>query len=53
LGFTVDDQIAQGDKVVTRYTASGVHRSTGIIISRIADGKIVEEWIEGRGEQQQ
>ena len=53
LGFTVDDQIAEGDKVVTRYTASGAYRSMGIIISRIADGKIVEEWVEAPGEQMQ
>ena len=49
LEFSVEDQIVEGDKVVTRYTASGAHRSAGIIISRIADGKIVEEWIEYRG----
>jgi hypothetical protein len=46
LEFTVEDQIAEGDKVVTRYTASGAPRNTGIVISRIADKKIAEEWIE-------
>jgi predicted ester cyclase len=45
LEFTIEDQIAEGDKVVTRYTASGTHWSGGIVISRIADRKIVEEWI--------
>jgi len=58
LSFTVDDMIAEGDKVVTRYTTHGTHRgalgpipATGrrvavssVDIVRIADGKIVEEW---------
>jgi steroid delta-isomerase-like uncharacterized protein len=57
---TVDDQIAEGDKVVTRYTARGTHQgdfagmpatgrqftSTGITIDRIEGGKIVESWNE-------
>jgi len=60
LNFTVEDQIAEGEKVVTRYSASGTHQeefmdaaptgnqvtTTGIVISRIVDGKIVEEWLE-------
>jgi len=55
---TVEDQIAEGDKVVTRYTFSGTHQGelmgipptgnrvqmTGIYMSRISGGKIVEEW---------
>ena len=55
----VEDQIAEGDKVVTRYTVSGTHQGelmgipptgnrmeqiTGIYMSRISGGKIVEEW---------
>jgi steroid delta-isomerase-like uncharacterized protein len=58
LHYTVEDQIAEGDKVVTRYTASGTHQSelmgiaptgnrveiTGISITRIEDGKIEEIW---------
>src|SRR5919107_4392679 len=58
--FTIDDQIAEGDKVVTRYTERSVHRgeylgvapigkevfSTGIDIHRIAGDKISEEWSE-------
>ncbi len=58
LRITVEDQIAEGDKVVTRWTAVGTNdgdlmglpasgRSstvTGIGIDRIADGKIVETW---------
>jgi steroid delta-isomerase-like uncharacterized protein len=56
--LTVDDQFAEGDKVVTRWTARGTHRGelmgiqptgkrvtiSGITINRIAGGKIVEEW---------
>jgi serine phosphatase RsbU (regulator of sigma subunit)/ketosteroid isomerase-like protein len=58
--FTIDDQIAEGDKVVTRYTERSIHRgeylgvaptgkevfSTGIDIHRIAGDKIAEEWSE-------
>jgi steroid delta-isomerase-like uncharacterized protein len=56
--ITVEDQVAEGDKVVTRWTARGTHRGelqgvppsgnrvevTGVTISRIEGGKIVEEW---------
>jgi steroid delta-isomerase-like uncharacterized protein len=56
--LTIEDQIAEGDLVVTRWTASGTHRGelfgvpptgnqvkvTGIFIDRISDGKIVESW---------
>ena len=56
--FTIEDQITEGDKVVTRWTASGTHKGelmgipptglkstvAGITIDRIAGGKIVEEW---------
>jgi len=55
---TVDDQIAEGDKVATRFTARGTHRGelSGVaasgrrvtvpclILDRIVDGKIVEEF---------
>jgi steroid delta-isomerase-like uncharacterized protein len=58
LKITVEDQIAEGDEVVTRWTAVGTHdgdlpglpasgRSstvTGITIDRIEGGKIVESW---------
>jgi predicted ester cyclase len=60
LTFTVEDQITEGQKVVTRYSASGTHQGefmgaaptgnrvtvTGIVVSRIAGGKIEEEWLE-------
>ncbi len=55
---TVEDQIAEGDKVATRYTGQGTHQGdfagipatgrqvtvTGISIDRIEGGKIVETW---------
>lgn len=61
LYFTIEDQVAEGDKVGTRYTARGTHLGpfmgipptgkhvtvTGISIIRVADGKIVEEWANG------
>jgi len=58
LQYTIEDQIAEGDEVVTRWTATGTHRGelmgiaptgkqgrvTGISIGRVARGKIVEDW---------
>jgi predicted SnoaL-like aldol condensation-catalyzing enzyme len=52
LEFTIEDQIAEGNKVVTRYgSPKGVmHNAFGVIISRITDdGKIAEEWIVAQG----
>jgi len=60
LHATVEDQIAEGDKVVTRWSVQGTHRGmfrghsptgnqmtiTGIVIDRIIDGKVVEGWME-------
>ncbi|HXD19678.1 MAG TPA: ester cyclase [Vicinamibacterales bacterium] len=57
---TVEDQLAEGDKVVTRVSGRGKHtgelmgvapsgndlRWTAIIISRFVNGKIAEEWAE-------
>ena len=54
----IEDQIAEGDKVVTRLTAYGRHegdlpgiprtgnemKMTGTVIHRIADGKLAEKW---------
>ena len=49
--FTIEDQIAVSDKVITRITARGTHQLSGkattligINISRIQEGRIVEEW---------
>jgi steroid delta-isomerase-like uncharacterized protein len=59
LNATVEDMIAEGDKVVTRVTLRGTHQgeveefgpptgrqveAKGITISRIEGGKIVEDW---------
>ena len=59
LAFTIEDQIAEGDRVTTRWTAYGTHDGelygvpptgkkvivTGISIERIAGGKIAETWV--------
>ena len=49
--FTIDDQLADGDRVVTRMTAVGRSggsgqsvRLVGINISRFVGNRIVEEW---------
>jgi steroid delta-isomerase-like uncharacterized protein len=58
LRLTIDDMIAEGDKVVTRFTGRGTHRGDfmgiaptgkqaaagGISIIRVAGGKVTEEW---------
>lgn len=60
LRFTVEDQIAEGDKVVVRYRFEGTHLGafqgmaptrkqvtyTGILIYRMSGGKIAEQWTE-------
>lgn len=43
LHISVEDVIAEGDKVVTRYTGANGTLS-GIQIFRLVDGKIVESW---------
>ena len=56
--MSFDDQIADGDKVVTRWTANGTHqgqldaipatgrlaRISGIFIHQLTDGEITESW---------
>jgi predicted ester cyclase len=45
---TVDDQVAEGDKVVTRWRARSEERGftmDGVTIERIADDRIVEIWV--------
>jgi steroid delta-isomerase-like uncharacterized protein len=58
LEITVEDQVAEGSKVVTRWRGSGTHdgelmgvpatgkrvETSGMIISRFEDDKIAEEW---------
>jgi steroid delta-isomerase-like uncharacterized protein len=56
--FTVEDQVAEGDRVVTRWTARGTHAGefagvpptgragvvSGTTTYRLADGKVAECW---------
>jgi steroid delta-isomerase-like uncharacterized protein len=56
--ITIEEQIAEGDLVATRWTARGTHQGelmgvppsgnrvevSGMTISRIEGGKVVEEW---------
>jgi len=58
LRITLEEDIAEGEKVVSRWRAQGTHQGelmsiaptgnevaiTGITIHRIEEGKIVEEW---------
>ena len=58
--WEADDQLAEDDKVATRWTARGTHngawldiaptgqavRLSGLVISRLAGGQIAEEWEE-------
>jgi hypothetical protein len=49
LQILVDDQVTEGDRVVSRWTATGHNRGRalrlwGVTISHIADGEIVEDW---------
>ena len=60
--ITIEDQVAEGDKVVTWYTGSSTHDRgpfmgvpptgrrdsfTGVFLHRVVGGKIVEEWSQG------
>jgi steroid delta-isomerase-like uncharacterized protein len=49
--LTIDDMIAEGDKVAVRWSSHFIEKSStkpvtnkGIVIYRLADGKIVESW---------
>jgi predicted ester cyclase len=60
LRVPIEDLIAEGDRVVTRWRARGTHHGelmgnaptgnqltvTGILIDRISSGKIEEEWVD-------
>ncbi|MGE0132548.1 MAG: ester cyclase [Blastocatellales bacterium] len=59
LSLTVADLLADGDKAIVRWSASGTHQGelmgiaptgkkfdvTGITIFRFADSKVAEEWV--------
>ncbi len=59
--FTIEDQIAEGNKVVTKFSAKSIHQGqflgmppsgevgtySSIRIHRIVGGKITDEWSEG------
>ena len=59
LHYTIEDLFGEGDRVVVRYTSRGTHKGdlmgipptgkqvtvTGTDIMRVANGKILEEWI--------
>jgi serine phosphatase RsbU (regulator of sigma subunit)/predicted ester cyclase len=62
--MNIEDQAAEGDKVITRLTISRTHdrgeflglaptgmeiKTTAIVIDRIVGGRIVEEWNESTG----
>src|SRR5215203_279271 len=62
--FNIEDQAAEGNKVITRLTLSRIHdrgeflgvaptgmeiKTSAIVIHRIVGGKIVEEWSESTG----
>jgi steroid delta-isomerase-like uncharacterized protein len=58
LRFSVEDQVAEGEKVVTRWTSSATHEGelmgiaptgnrtgvSGVTVSRVSGGKIAEDW---------
>jgi steroid delta-isomerase-like uncharacterized protein len=60
LQVPIEDLIAEGDRVVSRFTARGTHQGelmgnaptdnqvsvTGILIDRVSGGKIEEEWVD-------
>ncbi len=58
LRFAIEEQIAEGDKVLTRWSSSATHqgelmgvaptgnrtRISGMTLSRISGGKLAEDW---------
>ena len=59
LHFSIDDLVAEGNKVVWRFTASGTHKNpfmsippsgksatiTGMVIFRLENSRIAETWV--------
>jgi predicted ester cyclase len=60
LQYTVDGELAEGELVMTRFSATGTHLGrflgaqptgrtvayTGIDLNRVVDGRIVESWVQ-------
>lgn len=60
LSFTIEDQVAEGEKVASRYLVRGTHKgeflgiaATGKtvawsaqVLQRVADGKVQESWLQ-------
>lgn len=60
MNFTIENQIAEGDLVITRYSVNGTQKGkfqgikptnkkvkvTGLTCHKITNGKITEEWTE-------
>jgi steroid delta-isomerase-like uncharacterized protein len=60
LRYTIDDELAEGDLVMTRFSATGTHLGpflgaepsgkpigyTGIDVNRVVDGRITESWVQ-------
>ncbi len=58
--ITIEDQIAEGDKVATRYTVRGTHQGeflgiaatgkpatwTALVLQRVVGGKIQDSWLQ-------
>ena len=58
LRFFIEDQVAEGDKVATRWTSSATHegelmgiaptgnrtRVSGVTVGRVSGGKLAEDW---------
>lgn len=59
LRFTIDEMLASGDTVVTRWTATGTHQGTlngipptgkratvtGLVLTHLSNGKIAEDFV--------
>lgn len=58
--FNIEEQVADGDRVVSMITVTGTHagtfeevpatnrkvKTTGLVLYRLSDGRVVEQWSE-------